>query len=239
MGITGLLKGLPTEKGYIRDYRGKSLAVDASSWLHKSVYSIAEHYVEAYEQGRMDAKCIDTSASYITKRCIELLNYAGIAQIYLVMDGKRCPLKAVTNQERERRRAANLEDARRFKQQGRKKESQEKYGACIKVGTELTQAVVRKVKETFRRQGKPVVFVWAPYEADSQMVKLCLDGKADAIVTEVRTCFLTLLLFVRVHCASDSLSCPCRPTRTHASFRTVMFVFIWLRVIVMLPSFLN
>lgn len=187
MGIGGLLKGLQfcTEKGHIKDFKGQPLAVDASSWLHKSVYSISEYYVEAYERKQIDQKCINVSANYIFKRCQELFQFADIAEIFLVMDGKRCPLKAVTNDDRERRRVANLEEAREYKRQGQPDKAEEKYKACIKIGDELTTPVLRVVERRFLNSKKPVHLVWSPYEADAQLVKVCRDGLANAIITEV------------------------------------------------------
>lgn len=185
MGINGLLQGLKhyAVKGNVRDYSGQSLAVDTSSWLHKSVYSIADHYVEVVEQtGQADNRSIAVSASYIGKRCDELLTYAGIKRIYLVMDGKRCPLKAVTNDERDSRRQGNLEEARRYRAMNDKDKMYEKYKMCIKVQSDLSQAVAQAIARRFR-DGR-VQIVWAPYEADSQLAKLCVDGIAQAVVTE-------------------------------------------------------
>lgn len=186
MGIVGLLKGLEPykRKGSVREFQGQSLAVDASSWLHKSVYSISEHYVEAMERGCIDSKCVDVSANYISKRCQELLGFAGIAKIWLVMDGKRCPLKAGENDERNKRRQANLREARLHKKHRRMKESEMKYNACIKVGDDLTNKVMKRVAQYCQRRKLNVEFVQSPYEADAQMAKLCMDGAANAIVTE-------------------------------------------------------
>ncbi|CAB9499860.1 Exonuclease 1 [Seminavis robusta] len=186
MGICGLLQNLKfcTRKGSVREFSGKCIVVDASSWLHKSVYSIAEHYVEAYERGNIDPRCVNTSAKYIFTRCEELLNYAGISNIFLVMDGKRCPLKAVTNQDRESRRRANLMEARAFKKQHKRSLAEEKYKACIKIVDSLTKAVMANVESKCRKKNMNIHFVWAPYEADAQMVRICVDGQADAIVTE-------------------------------------------------------
>jgi len=193
MGILGLLQGVKyaSVQGNIQDFKGQSVAVDASSWLHKSVYSIADHYVETTERtNAVDARCVASSSRYMIKRCEELLQYAGIHTVHLVMDGKRCPLKAVTNQDRERKRQENLSEARRYQQAGNRDKMYEKYKACIKVRSDLTQAVMQAVAQRFRvnsnnaRGGGDVQLVWAPYEADAQLVKLCMDGKAQAVITE-------------------------------------------------------
>ena len=102
MGITGLLKRLQfcSQKRHIRDFSNQSLAIDASSWLHKSVYSISERYVESMDKGHLDPTCVQVATKYIVGRCEELLLNAHIGRIYLVLDGKRCPL---VGQEFERR----------------------------------------------------------------------------------------------------------------------------------------
>ena len=187
MGISGLLQGLKnasSSEGNVQDFAGQALAVDASSWLHKSVYGIADHYVEEVEQrGVPDQRSVRTCCSYVEKRCRELLTFARIRRVYLVMDGKRCPLKATTNQSRDDRRRENLEEARRLRRAGNKQAMYEKYKACIKVHPDLGTAVAADVERHFARE-KQVQVVWAPYEADAQMVKLCLDGLAQAIITE-------------------------------------------------------
>lgn len=208
MGIQGLLVALKPHgcvPGNVRDFAGQALAIDASSWLHKSVYSIADHYVECIEKTKksnnngnnvssytLDEKCISTSSKYIIQRCQELLQQFGIRQVYLVMDGQRCPLKAGTNHERERLRQANLVAARKLKQNNAQNQSSmifEKYKACIKVVPELGTAVADRVTQHFaalhhRQQTQQVFIVWSPYEADAQMVQLVRDGRCAAIVTE-------------------------------------------------------
>uniref|UniRef100_A0A8J9TL96 Exonuclease 1 n=1 Tax=Phaeodactylum tricornutum TaxID=2850 RepID=A0A8J9TL96_PHATR len=184
MGIPNLLQGLKfaVKKGNIRDYSDQAVAVDASSWFHKSVYAIADHYVEVLERtGRADARSIAAATQYVNKRCHEILTYARIRKIYLVMDGARCPLKVVTNDDRERRRQENLAEARVFRQQKRPDKMYEKYKACIKVKADLAAAVAQNIASAF--PGK-VELVWAPYEADAQLVKLAMNGTVQAIITE-------------------------------------------------------
>jgi exonuclease-1 len=192
MGIQGLLKGVQpfaSKKSSIRDFQNQSLAVDASSWLHKSVYSISAKYVESIEKSRtvIDPACVRVSANYMQKRCQELLTNASIRTIYLVLDGKRCPLKAQTNDNREARRNKNLTEARRFRKQGRQDKAEEKYKHCIKIHNEFAYAVAAAVTKHFAsgpNSGKRVQCIYSPHEADAQLVKLCVDGIADAIITE-------------------------------------------------------
>ena len=187
MGIQGLHKGLgfATRKTTLQDFRGQSLAVDSSSWLHRSVYSISQRYVEGIERNYIDPHCVSVSANYIRSRVQELLQHFEILQVYLVMDGKRCPLKADTNGERERQRQAHLMEARAFQKDGRQDKAEEKYKMCIKIKDELTMAVMKEVQKFFVKNTR-VHLVWSPYEADAQLAKLCVDGVAHAVITEVR-----------------------------------------------------
>ena len=249
MGIAGLLQGVKStarlapqsdppvvithsQHSSIRDFAHQSVAVDASSWLHKSVYSIADHYVETTERtGTIDARCVAVASKYVLARCHELLTYAKLKCIYLVMDGQRCPLKAVTNQERERRRQENLQQARAASDRD---QMYEKYKACIKVKAELGRAVAAAV---LRKYGKassssttttaqPLVqIIWAPYEADAQLVKVCVDGLAQAIITEdsdvlvyAATCQTSVPIVFKLdrnsgRCDVMSMACLLSPTR--------------------------
>ena len=151
MGINGLLKALSpilvpvnevnnelnnlsrksssssSPKYNIRQFSGKSIAVDVSSWLYKGLYSCAERFVESMEEHRIDEECEQRLCNYITKRCDELLKDVSINRIYLVFDGERCPLKAATNKKREMDRQENLKEARRLMQIGDTSKASDKY----------------------------------------------------------------------------------------------------------------
>ena len=206
MGINGLLKGLHSfsTKRHITDFQNQALAVDASSWLHKSVYSISEIYVEAVERSktRHDPLCLTTSAKYMISRCTELLDHGPkVKQIYLVMDGKRCPMKVQTQQDREERITSNLKDARRYKKEKKIEMAQDKYKACIKIHSTFADAVADEIQSHFARiHDKRVQIIRSPYEADAQLVRLCVDGVAQAIVTEDSD--------VLVYCATCQVSIP-------------------------------
>ena len=121
-------------------------------------------------------------------RCRELLNRAKISQIYLVFDGIRVPLKAETNAERESRRRVHLEEARRLISLGRREEAREQYNKCVKGTEEMARVVCAEVEKVFGKgDGAKVKCVFSPYEADAQLVKLCVDGVCHAVVTEVRS----------------------------------------------------
>ncbi|KAL7495422.1 hypothetical protein ACHAWT_003865, partial [Skeletonema menzelii] len=108
---------------------------------------------------------------------------AKINRIYLVFDGIRVPLKRGTNAEREARRQANLTEARRLMSLGRRREADEKYKLCVKSTELMARVVCGAVHRKWGKHG-PVQCIFAPYEADSQLAKLCIDGIAHAVVTE-------------------------------------------------------
>lgn len=167
----------------IRQFANKSLAIDASSWLHKAGYTCSAKLVESIENNTRDPHAEKAYSDYIIRRCESLLRDAKISSIYLVFDGVRVPLKSGTNANRENKRQLNLQEARRLMSQGRRKEADEKYKLCVK-STELMARVVCGAVQ--RKWGKcgPVKCIFAPYEADSQLAKLCIDGITHAVVTE-------------------------------------------------------
>jgi 5'-3' exonuclease len=183
----------------IRQFRNKSLAIDASSWLHKAAYTCAERLVESTESGTRDIIAERSYTKYMISRCDELLSSrVGIQTIYLVFDGKRVPLKSGTNAERERKRRANLEEARQLKAAGKSTEASEKYRSCVKGNDLMARVVADEVEKKWgrvsyttgddvmcnRNDDARVQCIWSPYEADAQLAKLCIDGYAHAVVTE-------------------------------------------------------
>ena len=129
---------------------------------------------------------------------------ANISHIYLVFDGIRVPLKAGTNAERERKRKANLMEARRLVRMGRRGEASDKYRACVKGNEIMARVVAGAVERRWGSEnGSRVKCIWSPYEADSQMVKLCVDGLAHAVVTEVR--FFVLVYLNALSCGMNML----------------------------------
>jgi len=65
-------------------------------------------------------------------RCKELIQHASIQNIYLVFNGKRCPLKNITDKQGEEWMRECLREAWRFKAMGRADLAGDKYKACVK-----------------------------------------------------------------------------------------------------------
>jgi len=185
MGIHDLLKHMKfsTEKCNITNFDNQTVAVDVSSWIVKASYSCAE---QLHAPNGEDV-CAPRYTKSIVNRCIELLTFAKLEKIVLVFDGERCPLKASTNAERRRVRAADLQEAYRLKSLGRREEAQDKFRKCTMNTPLMAAHVKRAIKTAFGAKSKfpdGVVCLQAPYEADSQLVKCVVDGVADVVITE-------------------------------------------------------
>ena len=194
---------IPNGKYHIGAFARTTLAVDASSWLYKAGYACADQLVESIETpptpngaSRLPPQVEAVLSSYFQKRIDHLLasqsiGGGSVAGVILVFDGRRCPLKAGTNAEREARRRSNLAEARRLRALGRMQEARDKYKQCIKATDSMARSVAAGVEKKYKVTGPnhfgalpKVRCVFAPYEADAQLAKLCADGVADAVVTE-------------------------------------------------------
>ena len=236
MGISGLLKNLhpnlvPPPDHYsnaggarpqrhhahvrhsIAQFKGKSLAIDASSWLFKSGYIKARQLVESIESGKRNAEAEESYKGYIIRRLEDLIAKVGVKFIYcefpvylltassflliskqcrheVTFDGIRVPLKAGTNDDREAKRQANIAEARRLYDAGLFSESEDKYRSSVKATGEMARVVAHAIE---RKWGKDndgsddnvaVKCIWSPYEADAMLAKLCVDEKCHAVITE-------------------------------------------------------
>ena len=236
MGISGLLKNLhpnlvPPPDHYsnagggrpqrhhahvrhsIAQFKGKSLAIDASSWLFKSGYIKASQLVESIESGTRNAEAEESYTGYILRRLKDLIDKVGVKFIYcefplclvtassflriltlcrheVTFDGIRVPLKAGTNDDREAKRQANIAEARRLRDAGLLAESEDKYRSSVKATSEMARVVAHAIERTWGKDNDgsddsvAVKCIWSPYEADAMLAKLCVDEKCHAVITE-------------------------------------------------------
>mmetsp|Transcript_11672 Transcript_11672/g.27428 ORF Transcript_11672/g.27428 Transcript_11672/m.27428 type:complete len:866 (+) Transcript_11672:95-2692(+) len=213
MGISGLLKNLhpnlvPPPDHYsnaggarpqrhhahvrhcIAQFKGKSLAIDASSWLFKSGYIKARQLVESIESGNRNAEAEESYTGYILRRLEYLIAQVGVKFIYFTFDGIRIPLKAGTNDDREAKRQANIAEARRLHDAGFFAESEEKYRSSVKATSEMARVVAHAIEQKWGNDNDgsddnvAVKCIWSPYEADAMLAKLCVDEKCHAVITE-------------------------------------------------------
>jgi len=183
-------QGTTNGKYHITSFASTTVAVDASSWLYRAGYACADLLVESIETGHRSPQAEAVVNRYVQNRIDSLLAGAQVRAVILVFDGRRCPLKAGTNRERESKRRTHLAEARRLRAAGRHAEARERYKLCVKATDEMARSVAAKVEETYGRAAKgsmnqhfgaapKVRCVFAPYEADAQLAKLCVDGVAD------------------------------------------------------------
>jgi exonuclease-1 len=92
-GLLPILKPI-TKARHLREYRGKSVAVDGYSWLHKGAYACSKELCEG--------RYTDRFVNYCMSR-VELLRGNGVTPV-IVFDGGRLPMKA--EEEETRRRCA-------------------------------------------------------------------------------------------------------------------------------------
>ncbi|KAF9924785.1 Rad2 nuclease [Linnemannia zychae] len=162
MGIQGLLPLLKSiEKPvHLRDYAGKTLAVDGYVWLHKGAFSCAQELC----LGQPTQKYV----TYFMRR-IEMFKFFGVKP-YVVFDGGYLPSKA--RREESKNQALDLHMA------GKSKQAMEQFRKCVDVTPEMAYEVIQALKAA------QVDFVVAPYEADAQLAYLEKHGIVDGIVTE-------------------------------------------------------
>ena len=89
MGIKDLLRNFENISKHqnINEYKNKTIAIDASGWLHKAVYATTEDWI--------NSNCTDTQlyVDFMVTR-IKNLQQCGI-KVVLVFDGKRNHLKVI------------------------------------------------------------------------------------------------------------------------------------------------
>ncbi|KAI1306263.1 Rad2 nuclease [Mortierella claussenii] len=170
MGIQGLLPLLKSiEKPvHLKDYAGKTLAVDGYVWLHKGAFACAQELCLSQDTDK-----------YITyfMRKIEMFKFFGVKP-YVVFDGGYLPSKALTEQDRLARREESKKQAMDLLQAGKSRQALEQFRRCVDVTPEMAHAVIQALKT------EQVDYVVAPYEADAQLAYLEKKGLVDGIVTE-------------------------------------------------------
>ena len=170
MGVQGLLKFVKsvTSDAHIGDYRGRTVAVDASSWLHRGARACAGELVRG-----------EPTAAYLTftLRMLGLFAEHGVRPL-LVFDGGELPMKARQNRGRRESRGEHREAAAQLRAQGREREAWAQEQKGVSVSSAMVHATIAEI----RARGVP--FVVAPYEADAQLAHLVESGHAAAALTE-------------------------------------------------------
>ncbi|GMM27595.1 Rad2 family nuclease [Martiniozyma asiatica (nom. inval.)] len=170
MGVTGLLPVLKPiqENVSLERYRGKTVAIDTYSWLHKSVFSCADKIVKDEHT--------DKYWSYFKKK-LDMFRHFGVTP-YFVLDGDYLPRKGATEEARHQKRTEAKEQALEAQSFGNVKLA----WSCFQKACDITPEIAKSCIEHFKKLN--IKYVVAPYEADSQMVLLEQLGLVDAIISE-------------------------------------------------------
>ena len=184
MGIKDLLKVLEkdVEVTNISRFRGGKVAIDASGWLHKSLWVSVDDYVDS-NFGKDEQLYVDFFVTRITN-----MRLCGTEPVF-VFDGKRHAMKGETQAKRRDARQTFLEQGhkllRNISQTADiqcKRKLRTEAVTCFQRGLTVTHEMERAVISALRRMDVTVIV--APYEADVQLAYLCRIGMCQAILTE-------------------------------------------------------
>uniref|UniRef100_A0A914D8Q9 Exonuclease 1 n=1 Tax=Acrobeloides nanus TaxID=290746 RepID=A0A914D8Q9_9BILA len=161
MGINKLMEfvGNACRPGKVNEFRGQTIAVDASVLLHKGVFGCIEKEQNA-----------DMYVNYVKKHVDVLLKNG--CHVILVFDGLPLPAK----QEIHAARRENREKNRKLSDQHISEGNQAEANKFLRRSVTITREIaMRKVDR--------VDILVAPYEADAQLMYLTQIGIAHAILT--------------------------------------------------------
>jgi exonuclease 1 len=170
MGILGLLKAVRcnTTVVHVSKYKGETVGVDISCWLHRGCCSCSKEVVEGIPTAKHIAFCI---------KMLRLLVSHGVIPL-VVLDGRPLPAKNVTNMARAASRAEHAYLARQAAAVGQDGEAYKHYQQAVTITSEMTQQLI----EALRTEG--LQFLVAPYESDAQLAFLAHHNYIAAVLTE-------------------------------------------------------
>mmetsp|Transcript_15997 Transcript_15997/g.24120 ORF Transcript_15997/g.24120 Transcript_15997/m.24120 type:complete len:733 (+) Transcript_15997:3-2201(+) len=176
MGIQGLLPLVRpvVQSAHISKFRGRRVAVDTYSWIHKAVYGSVEDLIANPDSVKWVSYCL----AYID------MLLAFDIEVHLVFDGCNLPAKEHTEQQRASNRSKNLERGNQFSKVGNTSHARSHMARSVDVTPKMAAQLIRICK-LHRPQVKCVV---APYEADAQLAYMCMAGIVDAVVSEDSDC---------------------------------------------------
>ena len=168
MGISGLLPQLKsvTNAVNVSTYKGMTVGIDASCWLHKGVYGCATQLA------------LGQHAEGFVRFCeswLALLLSHGVTPFF-VFDGANLPAKQGTETERKRSREAAMEVGRAAYAKGDLAAAHTAFTRAV----DVTPAMAWQFIRVLRTRG--IAYVVAPYEADSQLAYLCRTGMVQVCV---------------------------------------------------------
>ena len=170
MGITGLLKLLEPASNsiHVKQYKGKSIAIDAYCWLHRGAYTCSRELVLELPTNKY---ILD-----FMKRINMLISY-GITP-FVVFDGSRLPAKNKTEKNRASQRYKNKQMGIILWNEGNKLQALKYFQKAVNITTQMAYQIILKLKEL------NISYIVAPYEADAQLAYLSITNRVSAIISE-------------------------------------------------------
>ena len=170
MGVTNLLtflKSATQRDIHLKHYEGKTIAVDASAWLHKGIFKCALEL----EAGQRPDRCLEYAL-----RMLDLLEQNGVTPL-LVFDGARLQIK-VDHSGRREQRDEHRQKGVELLRAGRIAEAQSQLAKAVGVAPWMCMRLISEL----RSRGHD--FIIAPYEADPQLALMVRDGHCAAALSE-------------------------------------------------------
>ncbi|KRZ69166.1 Translation initiation factor IF-2, mitochondrial, partial [Trichinella papuae] len=174
ISVMGIKTLLPVVKAACRDvnieeFRGKTVAVDASCWLHRALFGCAYQLATGIET--------DSYVKFCCKWIKVLLSHH--IRVIMVFDGRNVPAKKDTNSARKERRQSLKEKGQALSKSGKHREALQ----CFQQATEITfDMIVNLIKAI--KSIPNVDYLVAPYEADAQLAYLAQNGIAHLVISE-------------------------------------------------------
>ena len=182
MGISGFHSATKhyLRQAHLQEYRGKTLGIDASAWLHRGAVPYAW---QIFNDENPWENVPGAMAPWIEfpLRMVRMLQSFDIQPV-LVFDGCPSPAKAPTSTMRRERKEKAKERAKILLQEGRQFEASKHLQQALDITRQMArELIVELVRRNIR-------FVVAPYEADAQLAYLAMKpvehGGVDAVITE-------------------------------------------------------
>ncbi|KAF4735578.1 Rad2 nuclease, partial [Perkinsus olseni] len=159
----------------LSEYRDKRIAVDTYVWLHRGLQA---------GNAAMDVvtgKPTNLHLNYCVRR-LEVLLSAGVAEVVLVFDGCPLPAKLGVEDDRKKRREEARELGLEYRKAGNYTAARKMFTRAADVTPDMAAELISVVRG--RQFGPRVRWLVAPYEADSQLAYLALNGLVDAVISE-------------------------------------------------------
>ncbi len=153
---------------HLEQFSGKTVAIDAYSWLHKGAYSCSLDLVLGVAN--------DSYITYCLNRLNLLLHYN--VNPIMVFDGGALPSKLETEHKRKGSREFYREKVLACLRQGNRKDAYFHSQKCVEISPSIANRLINELK------ARNIQFIVAPYEADAQMAYLDKIGMVDAIISE-------------------------------------------------------